>query len=131
MTIREVSERYGVTPDTLRYYEKMGMIPPVHRNESGIRDYMAEDLRWVELAKCMRASGLSVEAMVQYVHLFRQGDETIPDRLELLLRQKAELLERREKIDAALIWLERKIGRYEEAAKTGVLEWGGKKPEEK
>lgn len=71
MTIREVSVQYGVTPDTLRYYEKMGMIPPVHRNESGIRDYTAEDLRWVELAKCMRASGLSVEAMVQYVQLFR------------------------------------------------------------
>lgn len=130
MTIREVSERYGVTPDTLRYYEKIGMILPVHRNESGIRDYTTEDLRWVELAKCMRASGLSVEAMVQYVHLFRQGDETVPARLELLLRQRAELLERREKIDAALVWLEKKIDRYEDAVKTGVLEWGNRMQEE-
>ena len=123
MTISEVSEKYGVTPDTLRYYEKMGMIPPVTRTESGIRDYTEEDLRWVELAKCMRASGLSVEAMVQYVKLFRQGDETVPARLELLLRQKAELLERRNKIDAALEWLDRKIERYEVAAETGVLQW--------
>ena len=103
MTIREVSEKYGVTADTLRYYEKMGMIPPVTRNASGIRDYTEEDLRWVELAKCMRASGLSVEAMVQYVKLFQQGDETIPARLELLLSQKAELLEKREKIGIFLL----------------------------
>ncbi|MBQ2667715.1 MAG: MerR family transcriptional regulator [Clostridia bacterium] len=126
MTIREVSEQYGVTPDTLRYYEKMGMIPPVTRNASGIRDYTEEDLRWVQLAKCMRASGLSVEAMVQYVRLFQQGDATIPARLELLLSQKAELLEKREKIDAALNWLEKKIERYETAAATGVLEWKDK-----
>ena len=123
MTIREVSEKYGVTPDTLRYYEKIGMIPPVTRNASGIRDYTAEDLRWVELAKCMRASGLSVEAMVRYVQLFQQGDETIPDRLSLLLSQRTELLEKREKIDAALEWLERKIDRYEDAVETGVLSW--------
>lgn len=123
MTIREVSEKYGVTPDTLRYYEKIGMIPPVTRNASGIRDYTTEDLRWVELAKCMRASGLSVEAMVRYVQLFQQGDETIPDRLSLLLSQRTELLEKREKIDAALEWLERKIDRYEDAVETGVLSW--------
>ena len=123
MTISEVSEKYGVTSDTLRYYEKIGMIPPVTRNASGIRDYTAEDLRWVELAKCMRASGLSVEAMVRYVQLFQQGDETIPDRLSLLLSQRTELLEKREKIDAALEWLERKIDRYEDAVETGVLSW--------
>lgn len=123
MTIREVSEKYGVTPDTLRYYEKMGMIPPVTRNASGFRDYTQEDIRWVELAKCMRASGLSVEAMVQYVKLYRQGDETIKQRLTLLLSQKAELLEKRKKIDDALAWLETKIKRYEDAAETGVLKW--------
>ena len=123
MTIQKVSEKYGITPDTLRYYEKTGMIPPVTRNQSGIRDYTEADLQWVKLAICMRASGLSVEAMVQYVKLFREGDETIRERLELLLSQKAELLERRAKIDAALEWLNRKIDRYEEAAETGILNW--------
>lgn len=123
MTIRQVSLKYDITQDTLRYYEKMGMIPPVTRNTSGIRDYTEEDLRWVELAKCMRASGLSVEAMVQYVQLYQQGDETIIDRLELLQEQKAELLEKREKIDEALAWLDRKIARYEKAAETGTLNW--------
>ena len=123
MTIQKVSEKFGITPDTLRYYEKTGMIPPVTRSKSGIRDYTEEDLQWVRLAICMRASGLSVEAMVQYVKLFRAGDETIRDRLELLLNQKAELLDRRKKIDTALEWLDRKIERYEEAVETGKLNW--------
>lgn len=78
MTIAMVSRRYGLSQDTLRYYERVGMIPPVHRTESGLRDYTEEDCRWVELAKCMRGAGLPVEKMVAYVKLCRQGDETFP-----------------------------------------------------
>ena len=125
MTIREVSEKYGISADTLRYYEKVGMIPPVTRVR-GIRDYTQEDIIWVQLAICMRASGLSVDAMVQYVELFRQGNKTISERLRLLIEQKEELLQKREKIDNALAWLETKIERYRDAEKTGVLEWNEK-----
>lgn len=125
MTIHEVSEKYGISPDTLRYYEKVGLIPPVTRS-SGKRDYSQEDLRWVQLAICMRASGLSIEALARYLRLFRQGDETISARLELLLSQKALLEEKREKIDTALAWLETKIERYRDAEKTGVLQWHDK-----
>ena len=125
MTIHEVSEKYSISPDTLRYYEKVGMIPPVTRVR-GIRNYTPEDIIWVQLAICMRASGLSVYAMVQYVKLFRQGNKTIPERLSLLLEQKAELMQKREKIDRALAWLEIKIERYRGAEKTGVVQWDGK-----
>lgn len=122
MTIHEVSREYGITPDTLRYYEKEGMIPPVTRVQ-GIRHYTQEDLRWVRLAKCMRDSGMSVRAIARYIQLFQQGDETILARLELLLKQKAQLEQKREKIDSALELLELKIERYREAEKTGVLQW--------
>ena len=64
MTIKEVSEKYEISQDTLRYYERVGMIPPVTRTASGIRDYQESDLGWVELAKCMRSAGLPVEAMI-------------------------------------------------------------------
>ncbi|MDE6088270.1 MAG: MerR family transcriptional regulator, partial [Oscillospiraceae bacterium] len=64
MTIKEVSEKYDISQDTLRYYERVGMIPPVNRTASGIRDYQEEDIRWVELAKCMRSAGLPVETMI-------------------------------------------------------------------
>ena len=58
MTIKEVSEKYHITQDTLRYYERVGMIPKVTRTPSGIRNYQPEDLGWVELALCMRNAGL-------------------------------------------------------------------------
>ena len=99
MTIKEVSEKYHITQDTLRYYERVGMIPKVTRTLSGIRNYQPEDLGWVELALCMRNAGLPVEVMIEYVKLCQQGDDTIPARLQLLLDQRETLLEQREQID--------------------------------
>lgn len=123
MTIKNVSERYGVPADTLRYYEKAGMIPPVSRTAAGIRDYQDEDLAWVELALCMRGAGLSVEAISEYVRLARLGDGTIRDRLALLKEQREGLLERQRQIAQTLERLNYKIARYEDAVKTGVLSW--------
>ena len=105
MTIKEVSEKYDITQDTLRYYERVGMIPPVTRTASGIRDYQKEDLAWVELAKCMRSAGLPVEAMIEYVKLTQDGDATIPARFQLLTEQREDLQEQRAKIDATLMSL--------------------------
>ena len=123
MTIKNVSERYGVPADTLRYYEKAGMIPPVSRTAAGIRDYQEEDLAWVELALCMRGAGLSVEAISEYVRLARLGDGTIRDRLALLKEQREGLLERQRQIAQTLERLNYKIARYEDAVQTGVLSW--------
>ena len=124
MTIKEVSEQYEISQDTLRYYERVGMIPPVTRTAGGIRNYTAEDLRWVELAKCMRSAGLPVEAMIEYVRLFQEGDSTLPARLQLLTDQREVLLEQRKQIDETLNRLSYKISRYEEAVQTGILRWG-------
>lgn len=113
MTIKQVSERYHISVDTLRYYERVGMIPPVNRTASGIRDYQEGDLKWVELAICMRSAGLPVETMIEYVRLCHLGDSTIPDRLQLLEDQRVVLLEQRRQIDETLERLNRKIDRYE------------------
>ena len=123
MTIKEVSEQYEISQDTLRYYERVGMIPPVTRTAGGIRDYGQEDLRGVSLAKCMRSAGLPVEAMIEYVRLFQEGDSTIPARLQLLLDQRQVLLDQRKQIDETLNRLNYKISRYEKAVQTGVLSW--------
>lgn len=123
MTIKEVSEKYDISQDTLRYYERVGMIPHVTRTASGIRDYQKDDLAWVELAKCMRSAGLPVEAMIEYVKLTQEGDDTIPARFQLLTEQKEALMKQRSKIDATLERLNYKIGRYEVAMETGVLIW--------
>ena len=123
MTIAQVSKKYSLTQDTLRYYERIGMIPPVHRTPSGLRDYTEQDCGWVELAKCMRSAGLPVEAMIEYVRLYQLGDETIPARLQLLLEQRERLLKQCAEIDNTLERLNYKISKYELAAKTGKLSW--------
>lgn len=123
ITIKEVSEKYRVTQDALRYYERAGMIPAVSRTAGGIRDYQDEDLAWVELALCMRSAGLSGEAISEHVRLSRLGDDTIKDRLALLQGQREILLEQQRQIAGTLERLNYKISRYEDALKTGVLNW--------
>jgi DNA-binding transcriptional MerR regulator len=123
LTIKKTSERYGISEHTLRYYEKIGMIPPVTRTSSGIRDYRDEDLEWVELVLCMRNAGLPVKVMVEYLRLFQMGDSTIVERLNLLLSQQKILLEQKKNIDETLNRLNYKISRYEVAIKTGKLTW--------
>ncbi len=114
MTIAQVSQKYDVSPDTLRYYERIGLIPPVHRSAGGIRDYDETDCGWVEFIKCMRAAGLPIEALIEYVALFRQGDETLPARKALLLEQRAELARRVAEMQAVLDRLDKKIQSYDE-----------------
>lgn len=123
MTIAEVSKKYGISADTLRYYERIGMIPPVTRNQSGFRDYTEEDCGWVELAKCMRSAGLPVEVLVEYRKLYEMGNNTIPARLELLVEQRRQLEVQKETIEKTIARLDYKISRYEVAVKTGVLDW--------
>ena len=123
MTINEVSKKYNVSPDTLRYYERIGVIPEVHRNSSGIRDYTDNDLRWVELALCMRNAGLSIETLVEYQRLFQQGDDTIKARLDLLNEQMEILENQKKQIEETMDRLSYKISRYQNALKTGKLTW--------
>ncbi len=123
MTIKEVGEKHGISGDTLRYYERVGMIPPVPRTAGGIRDYGEEDLRWVELVVCMRSAGLPIEAIIEYVRLFQMGDSTFQARLQLLQEQRETLLEQKEQIERTLDRLNYKIARYETAVKTGKLSW--------
>lgn len=99
------------------------MIPPVTRTAGGIRDYQDKDLAWVELALCMRSAGLSIEAISEYVRLSRLGDSTIKDRLGLLKSQREILLEQQRQIAGTLDRLNYKISRYEDALKTGTLNW--------
>ena len=123
MTIKEVAEKYDISADTLRYYERVGMIPKVTRRPNGIRDYQESDLGWVELAICMRSAGLPIEVMIEYVKLYKEGDNTIPARLELLQEQMNALKEQKAQIESTVERLAYKIAKYEEAMETGVVVW--------
>lgn len=114
MTISEVSQKYGLPADTLRYYEKVGLIPPVHRKESGVRDYTPADCGWVEFIKCMRGAGLSIETLIEYVALFRRGSRTLQKRKNLLLQERDSLAARIKEMQAVLKRLNHKIEMYDE-----------------
>jgi len=114
MTISEVSNISGLTQDTLRYYEKLGLVPPVKRKPSGIRDYDDEDCRWIEFIKCMRGAGLPIDVLTRYVALFQEGEHTKQERLMILLEQRRDLIEKQKVIEETLKRLDRKIERYED-----------------
>ena len=113
MTIAEVSRRFDLSADTLRYYERIGLIPLVPRTKSGIRDYDEESCNWIELMKCMRAAGVQIEALIEYVALFQRGDETVEARKALLIEQREQLTARMEEMQQSLDRLNHKIERYE------------------
>ena len=115
MKIAEVSEQYDISADTLRYYERVGLIPPVNRNGSGIRDYNELDLRRVEFIKCMRSAGLPVEVLTEYMALVQLGDETIEARKEILIEQRNVLAAKMNEMQKTLDLLNYKIEVYENA----------------
>jgi len=115
MKIAEVSERYGVSTDTLRYYERIGLIPPVNRTDSGIREYEEIDLKRIEFIKCMRSAGLPIETLIEYIALVQKGDQTIEARKEILTEQRDLLVARLAEMQKTLDILNHKIEVYENA----------------
>ena len=118
MTIAEVSRKYDISADTLRYYERIGLIPPVPRTRGGLRDYGEESCGWIQLMKCMRAAGVQIEALIEYVDLFQQGDATLDARKALLVEQRGQLVSRMAEMQASLDLLNQKIARYEQGMMT-------------
>ena len=127
MTISEVSKKYNLTADTIRYYEKEGLIPTVPRDKNGIRDFDENSCGWIEFIKCMRSAGLEIETLKKYVTLFRQGTKTVKERKILLIEQRVKLLKKQEDIKATLDRLNYKIEKYEEIEK-GKLKDFAEKP---
>ena len=84
LTISEVSNATGMSPDTLRYYERIGLMEPVERADSGHRRYSMESIGWLEFLRRLRSTGMPIADMKRMVDLMREGDATIPDRLALL-----------------------------------------------
>lgn len=115
MTITEVSGKFDLSQDTIRYYERIGLLPHVNRNKSGIRNFTEEDCRWVEFIKCMRSAGLPIEVLIEYVGLFQQGNVTSTARKELLIEQRKQLIIRMEEMQKTMERLDYKIARYEQA----------------
>lgn len=114
MKISEVSKKYNIPVDTLRYYEKAGLLPNVHKSASGIRDYSESDCGWVEFIKCMRGAGLPVEVLKKYIALFFEGESTLAERKAILVSERQKLVEKRDAIQETIDRLDYKISVYED-----------------
>ncbi|KRN98858.1 MerR family transcriptional regulator [Companilactobacillus kimchiensis] len=102
MNIKQAAEQFGITTDTLRYYERVGIIPPVTRNESGYRDFSVSDLNWVYLVKTLRSAGLSIESLIEFSKLAQE------ERTEQVQKaQKSILNEQRDEIDDKIAELQK------------------------
>ena len=112
INIKKASEETGVSADTIRYYERIGLIPPIKRNENGVREFDEEDLKWIAFSRQMRNAGLSIESLIEYLALFRSGEETVPARMDLLVEQQHELQERIDVMQQAMERLTFKIENY-------------------
>lgn len=114
MTIGEASKKFEISTDTLRYYERIGLIPPVPRNKSGLRDYNEDSCNWINFIKCMRSAGMPIEALIEYVQLFQMGDSTIGARKSLLVEQLKNLEVKRDNIQYTIDRLNTKIQHYDD-----------------
>ena len=122
MTINEVSKKLNITPDTLRFYEKSGLIGPIQRNKNGYRNYQENDLKRIEFVKCMRNAELSIDVLRQYIKLYDEGEKTKDKRKDLLIEQKRLLDDKIKTMQKASERLDYKITLYNEGKLDEFLE---------
>lgn len=113
MNISEAAKITGLTAATLRYYESEGLIPPVTRKNGGVRDYQQDDLGWIDFIKCMRSAGMSVDSLIEYTTLFRNGTQSDEARKNILIRERDQLLAKQKEISETIERLNGKIKSFE------------------
>ncbi len=124
MKINEVVKKLNISHDTLRFYEKSGLLGAIRRDESGFRNYSDSDLKRIEFILCMRNVGVPIEVLKQYMNLFDMGDDTIEQRKILLIEQKNKIDKKIEDMQAASKKLEYKINLYNEGKLDEYLKSG-------
>jgi DNA-binding transcriptional MerR regulator len=106
----EAARRTGLSLDTLRYYEREGLIGPIERATSGHRRYTEDDIAWIGIVTCLRDAGLGIADLRRFTELLRT--EGAGDRVEFLRRRREELLDRVRRTQAAITVLDDKISYY-------------------
>ncbi|MBT0922325.1 MerR family transcriptional regulator [Streptococcus lutetiensis] len=112
MNIKKVSEQTGVSADTIRYYERIGLLPRVRRNKSGVRDFSEQDIAALEFIRCFRSAGMSVESLIEYMSLVEEGEGTEKARMKILEEEREKLISRIAELQATKERLDYKIENY-------------------
>ena len=126
-SIGQVAAKTGLTVHTLRYYEKEGLLPFVRKSSSGLRMCSDDDLGWLSLIECLKETGMSLKGIRQYIDWFREGDSTLPQRLEMFKQQQNKVLMQIEQFKKYLQKIDYKVKLYEEAVKQGSFDKALKK----
>lgn len=122
LTIQEVARQTGLSTYTLRYYERVGLIHPIDREQNTHRRYNAEDVGWIDFLTKLRATGMSIKDMQRYAELQRQGDETLPERVEMLKSLRDQVEERIDELNEHLKLVYYKIEIYQQMITEKELE---------
>ena len=112
MNIKKVSEITDVSADTIRYYERIGLLPRITRTNSGVRNFTEREIGILEFVRCFRKAGMSVEALIEYISLLEEGEGTERERLRLLTEQRDEMDDRIYELNQARERLNYKIENY-------------------
>jgi len=122
LTIQEVAQATGLTPHTLRYYERIGLIHPINREENTRRCYTTDDVGWIDFLLKLRATGMSIKDMQRYAELQRQGDATLPERVEMLKSLRDKVESHIEEMNEHLKLIHYKIDYYSKVVEEQMLE---------
>ena len=122
LTIQEVTEITGLSAHTLRYFERIGLIHPIEREENTRRCYIKDDLGWIDFLLKLRATGMSIQDMQKYARLQRHGDKTLPQRVEMLKSLKGNVERRIQELNEHLKLVNYKIEIYQEIVSEKSLE---------
>ena len=113
MTIQRVAAETGLSADTLRWYEKIGLLSGIARSESGHRRFSEDDLGWIRFLQCLRSTGMPIEQIQRYAELVREGDHTAPERRQLLEAHRRTIRREIQQLRGMLDIVEKKIAYYE------------------
>ncbi len=119
-TVGQMAKRLGVAPSTLRYYDKEGLLPYVERSDGGIRMFKESDYEWLTIIECLKQSGLSIKEIRQYIDLCRQGDATIPERLQLFANRRRAVQQQMAQLQKTLDMLDYKLWFYQTSQEAGT-----------
>ena len=126
-SIGQVAVKTGLTVHTLRYYEKEGLLPFVRTSSSGLSMFSDNDLGWLSIIECLKETGMPLKGIKQYIDWFREGDSTLPQRLEMFKQQQLKILTQIEQFQKHLQKIDYKVRIYEEAVKLGSFDKAIKK----
>ena len=114
MNIKKVSEQLGISSDTIRYYERIGLVPAISRDKNGVRNFTDIDIQRLDFIKCMRHAGLSIESLHEYMHLYSLNDDRTILARKRILEEKAEKLDERiASLQETRAYLQHKIDVYD------------------